>query len=252
MKQVQKHYLSLALSLGGGAAGLALRFWLLRGRDADGLLPRWHPAGIALTALSALVLVLLFLLTREPKSACGKYYYVNFPASPLGGGCALLAAAVLFAQVLGSLIGKPGALGTVCDFLGLGTVFSLAFTGCCRIQRRRPNFLFHLIICLYFTVSLIARYRVWSANPQISQYACELLASVCLMLTAYHRAAFDLNQGSRSALRLLSLAGGYFSILCLCGTNRLFYAAMAAWLFTGLCVPALPEGEPDAPAETDG
>lgn len=251
MKLPKKSVLLPAIVLGGGAVGLALRLWQLRGgMDPEGLLVSGHPAGWLLSILCAAVGIALFVLTRNPGGP-GKYYD-NFPKSTVGGVCAFLAAVCLFFTVLGEMIGRPDILTMLCDLLGLLAVFSLAFTGYCRMQRRRPNFLFHTLVCLYFTLRLICRYRSWSSNPQIAEYAWELLATICLMLAAYHRAAFDLNMGSRRSLEFFGLAGVFFCILSLGGNDsKIFYLSAGAWLLTNLCVleplpgdPGKPETEP--------
>lgn len=228
------------IALGAGGLGLALRYWFLHGgRDEDGLLATLHPARILLGVAVLAVVICLVLLTRKTRGSGS--YYDNFPKSIPGGVCAILAAVCLFFLCLTELIGKPDGLTRLSDFLGLAAVFALGFTGFCRIQKRRPNFLFHTVICLFFALRLICQYRSWSSNPQLAEYDCELLATVCLMLYAYHRAAFDLNLGVRRSLELWGTLGVFFCILCLAGTGfRALYLTMGAWLLTGLCTPEDP------------
>lgn len=254
MKQIKKSILLPLVAIGGGAIGLLLRFWLLRSAvDSEGLLIHGHPSVWLLNLFCAAVIVALFFLTGKPGGP-GKYY-ANFPDFAPGGICAFAAAAGLFFSILGELIGRPDLLTGLCDMIGLLAVFSLAFTGYCRLNHRRPGFLFHALICIFLILRLICRYRSWSSDPQLQDYACELLATICLMLGAYHRAAFDLNMGSRRALQFWGLAGTFFAIVSLAGSEpKLLYGTLGLWMVTNLCrLDPLPEDpkeepQPEAPA----
>lgn len=253
MKNVKKSILLPAVALGGGAVGFCLRLWQLSSRDSEGLLRTGHPGGILLLVLSAAVTAGLLLLTRRTGGR-GRYYD-NFPASKVGGAGAFVAAAGLFLAMLQELIAKPDALTVVCDLLGLAAAYCLAFTGYCRFQHRRPSFLFHTVVCVFFALRLISRYRIWSGNPQTALYAWELLAAVCLMLSAYQRAAFDLNMGRRSAMQFFSLMSVYFCLVALGGTeSKLFYGAMGIWQATNLCTmdPLPPDPAPGNQDATQG
>lgn len=248
MNPMKKNLLLPAIALSGGGLGLALRYWLLHtGRDDRGLLNPGHPALWLLTLVTVGVLTALFVCTKNPGGP-GKYYD-NFPKSLAGGICAFGAAAALFLNVMGLLMDHPDTLTAICAFAGLASVFALGFTGYCRMQKRRPSFLFHTVLCLYLMLRLLCRYQSWSGDPQPASYAWELVGTVCLMLAAYHRAEFDLNLGNRRRMQFFGLAGVFFSIVCLADPNgKLFFAAMGAWLLTNLCtLTPLPEENPDTP-----
>ena len=67
------------ITLGAGAAGAALRFWLLASANGAHLLPAGHPARTLPVILSLLLLAVLFIGTR-PLVQAHKYGF-NFPAS---------------------------------------------------------------------------------------------------------------------------------------------------------------------------
>ncbi len=238
---MKKSVLLPLTALCGGAAGYALRRWLFSAKDAEGLIARNHPASWLLLILCAGVLISFYLLTKNA-GANGKYYD-NFPTSYAGGLGAIAAAVGLFFIVLGSFIDRPDPITAISNTLGLLAVFSLGFTGYCRLAHRRPNFLFHTIICLYLALFQLSRYRSWISNPEMQEYAYELLATVCLMLAAYQRAAFDLNMGNRRAQQFWGLCAVFFSLICIAGTgSKLFYASFALWTVTNLSVlDPLPE-----------
>lgn len=244
MNRIKNSVLLPAIALSGGILGLVLRLWLLGSRDTERLLPSNHPAFWLMNLLAAGVVAALILLLRSPGKT-GKYYD-NFPKSTLGGTGAILAAVSLFGGLLGELISRPDSMTFLCDLFGLLAVFSLAFTGYCRLIRKRPNFLFHTILCIFFTLRLICQYRSWSGNPQPATYVWELLAIVCLMLSAYHRAAFDLNSGKRRPLAFYSLCALFFSTISLAGSgSKLFYLSAILWLLPNLCALD-PEKAPEA------
>ena len=226
------------LTLGLGGTGIALQLWLLQtGVDEKGLLTAAHPAGLLIWILVACTMVLLFLATR--KTGSGGRYGDNFPASIQGCVGYCLAAAGIFYTSLTDLLHHAPFLDLVAGVLGILCCPALLAAGYFRLKGRRPSFLLHVPVCLYFTLHVLCQYRHWSSEPQLLAYCFQLLSCVGLMLTAYHRTTFDLNMGSRRAYTFFNLATVFFCCLALpSSANRFFYLSTGAWLFTNLCAPA--------------
>lgn len=217
-----------------GGIGALLRIWLYAtGLDEDGLLVASHPAGILVLILSALTVGLLLWFLRHFHTH-GKYPR-QFPTSIPGAAGAFAGAAGLLLTAMVELVRHEAAFSLVAGILGIAAALSMAFTGLCRFKTLRPSFLFHTVICLFFVLMLISQYQTWSADPQLHDYCFQLLASVCAMIFAYHRAALDVKCGDRRPLVIIGLLGTFFSCLSMVATDTpLFYGGLAAWMVTNL------------------
>ena len=73
-------------------------------------------------------------------------------------------------------------------------------------------------------------------EPQLQDYLFSLLASVALLMFSYYQTAFDVNSGKRRNTLAVGLAGAYFGIVALSGTEApLVYGGCAVWALTNLC-----------------
>ena len=126
-------------------------------------------------------------------------------------------------------------LDLICALLGLLTVLALLPVAWSRWKGIRPSMLLHSLICAYLMVRLICMYRHWSSDPQLTDYAFELLALVCAMLAVYHRATFDADFGRRASFTFFSLAAVYFCLLCLGGSQPMLFGTIGLWLLTDRC-----------------
>lgn len=231
-----ERYLPFCAAVAGGFA-LLTRLWMFTGgMESGGLLKPGHIAQwlLALLCVAAAVASGLYAW-KMPK---GGNFGENFPRSIPGAVGACAAGAGILAMSMAELMQRARGIGMLCALLGILAAASLAFTGYCRLTGRRPNFLFHGIVCVYAALTLVRRYQFWSANSQPLTFLCPLLGTACLMLYAYHRAAFDLNLGKRGALTFYGLLGSFFCVASLIREgNWLFFAAGAVWMLTGLCHP---------------
>ena len=218
-------------TLTAAAAAAALRYaHYAMGMDGRGLLVRFHWSVIALLALCAGFAAVLLLSLRRGDAPD------HAPAAlPAATGCLALAAAVVM-TVLSS--GKP-QLPMELLLWGLGMVSATTLLGCaaCHLLGRTPPALFYVALCLYITLQLIDRYRLWSAAPQLQDYGFYLTAHAALMLSAYHHAAFDAALSGHRPLWLSSLAAVFLSCAALprC-EEKLLLAAIALWAFGNLTV----------------
>lgn len=217
-----------------GGIGLLLRLWLLVSADSSGFLPVWHISEILLWLLTAAVIGLLLYATRNLTQAA-KYRF-NFPPSLPGGIGAWLGALGIGGSSLVELLTGSDTLTAVTGVLGLITAAVLVFLGNCRRRGTHPSSVFHTVICVYMLVRLICQYRHWSSDPQLQDYCFQILAIVCLMLAAYHRATFCANFGKRRPYAFFNLAAVYFCCLALPGwENTAFFLGCGIWMFTDTC-----------------
>lgn len=221
-----------------GFIGLVLRKWLyIAGPDGRKLLPLWHPLEIALWAVTAaaVLLVVLSLRRLEPIRGYGR----NYPDSMLPAlGCIVMGLG-LGATVF--LDWRAGESGIAEQLLGVLSAVALFLVAACRIQRKRPSWVFHALVCVYFALHLISRYRAWSGNPQTQDYVFSLLSCVALMLFAYHQSAFDAGCGHRRSQVSWGLLAGFFCLVALSSTeNIMLYGTGVIWCLTNLCTLAPP------------
>ena len=236
------------LTLLAGCLGLLLRIWLFStGADESGLLVGGHPAEILIWLLCASTLAWLWLGCR-PLVAAPKYSF-NYPASAIGAaGCALFALAFGFTSVT-ELLGRPDTLGLLAAVLGVLAALALLILAVVRYRGDQPNFLLHALVCISFMVRLVSLYRQWSTDPQLQDYCFQLLATVCLMLSFYYRAAFDVDMGRRRPLAFFHLATVFFCLLSITHKDFVFfYLPAGIWAMADLCnlAPLPPQTQEDA------
>ena len=235
MKKYLKPDLLPLLALATGMIGMLLQLWqYVGGTDEKGLILRGHISAILLLILTVIVLALILLGTWNLRE--GNLYRFNFPASVPGCVGAGLAAVMIFVTAVGDIIAWRDVLILVTGLVGLAAGASMVFICLGRLRGRQVSFLFHLVVCVFLMLHLICQYRVWSGEPQMLSYCYPLLATVCVMLSAYQDAAFAGNFGNRRAHAALHLAAVYFCCLSLIGDHTpLFYLAMGAWMLTDMC-----------------
>lgn len=222
------------LVTGAGVLGLLLRLWLLSTADDRGLIASGHIAEMLLWSLTVLLLAVLLLGTWNLVEA-SKYRF-NFPASlPAGIGILLAAMGIAITAVI-ELKNAVDSMETFTGWMGLTAALALVIAASCRWKGYHHSSLSHIAICLYLMLRLIFLYRHWSADPQLQDYCFQILAAVCLMLSAYFRAAFDANAGKRRPYAFFSLAAVYFCCLSLTAWEHIpLYLGAGAWMLSDLC-----------------
>lgn len=235
MKKLFKPTLLPLFTLIASLVGFGLRLWLfLTGTDERGLLPANHIAGILSFVLTAIVLAVLVLCTHKltPLNSYSKL----FPAWPLAGiGCAAAAAGILYVNIRDLLV-QPDVITIATLVLGLVAAAALLILGFCRLKGNHPSFWLQAAVTVYFMLHLVSQYRLWSSESQLQVYFFPLLASVFLMLTAYHGAVLDADKkANRRGYAFCNQAALFFCCMSLQGSSWPFYLAMAAWLGTNLC-----------------
>ena len=200
--------------------------------DSRNLLIPGHPLVIALGVLSAVTVVLVTVPVLGLGG--GRKYAVNFPASlPAAIGCGILAAGLMATVALDL---ERTTLGYLHYGLGLASGSCLIFLSYARYRGIKVSFLLHMVICAFFAVHMVSRYRPWSGDPALLEYVFEVFAAVGLMLFAYHQAAFQVGLGKRRMQLWLGLLTGFSCLAALPGCGApLLYLGGAAWTLTNLC-----------------
>ena len=225
MKFLKNHILPL-LAVVGGVAAMVLRLCHFATANEWGLLASGHFAGITAGILTVLIPAVLLwrslVLPKEPDS--------RFPASvtaALGYGIGAVGLAV---TAIGFLLDPADNLLTVTGAVGVIAAVALGLLGSCRWQGVRGNVLYHAAVCLFFMALLICQYRLWSSESQLQIYGCPLLATVCLMLGAFHRACFDGKMGSLRMFTFFRTVGIFFCLAAIPGSDFwILYLSGAVW-----------------------
>lgn len=234
-----------------GALGLIFRLLItITGLDDKGLMIPWHFSWVCLwlvTIAAAVILVLGVLPIRGPAA-----YRANSPGSIVGCG---LAAGTALATAVGHFRTGAGPahnlLAPVLFWIqgGLLLLAAAAFVlvGICRLLGKKPYFLLHGLICVFFALQMVTLYRNWSFDPQLHEYCFQLFASIALTMMAYQLACFDMGRGSHRKLWAWGLAAVYFC--CLSAASGLFFIAEGVWAFTNLSNLRRPRQRRPAEAE---
>lgn len=229
-----------ALLLGLLTAGLRLWFFS-QGRDAAGLLPNGTVSDILSWILVAIAIPVAFLGSRLPEGDRR-----SLPNATQGAlGTVLTAISFLIAVILE--LGKPADLlrnGVI--VLGFLSVVCLLLIAWCRFIDTKPHMLLHTVVSLFLVLCLISRYRIWSAYPQLQNYAFSLLAIVFAMIAAYQRTALVVDTALVKQERYLffSACALFFSVAALPGCDNLpLFLGCAVWMFFTPCPPKPQEPE---------
>ena len=233
-----------------GILGLVLRLVMIAtGLDDKGLLKPHHPAWIGLLILTTAVAAGILLCIRVIRGSGA--YRISFPASNLAAAAYVLAAVGAFFSWNASDSFGLFRIMTLTAKILVPAAFILA--ALCRKLGRKPNFLFHVVICLHFALQALMLYRRWSFDPQIQDYCFQLFACIALTMTAYRLAMFDTGKGSHRRLWLWGLAAVY--LCCVSMSSGIFYITGAVWAFTALSHPRRrkhhPQPEPEIVSEPE-
>ena len=192
-------------------------------------------------------------------------YDDNFPPCVLSGGMMIAAGALLVWAIPGLELTAqtPVAEGmalALADVTGLSAKYlpwaaaaAMAVVGVYRILGKRPWPIFSGIVCLFYMLMLVTNYRLWSADPQLHDYAYHLLAGVLLMLCSFHRTCCDARVIQRRKLLATGLGAAACCLASLSGDFQWgFYLASGLWAAGSMChVAVLPpdpeEDEEDSP-----
>ena len=222
--------------LGAGLLAMGLRGLLYATAiDQKGLLTENHWTTWSILILTGLVLALLLLTTRKIQRSDAAD---STPASYIQGAGSLLLAGTILQQTLSLYAVAADRLNLVTVISGFAAALALLVVGICRMAAKKPSFLCHSALSIYFAFHMVSFYRLWSANPQLMDYCFYLLAFLCLMLTAYFLAGFEGGMAHRRGLVFFSMAATFFCCLALpeSGDGPTLIAC-GFWAFT--CAPKM-------------
>lgn len=250
MKGLQKPKYIPHIVCAAGLIGLLLRVLLyVFGPDDRGLISKSHPLHIACWVLAAATAVFAALSARKLGSS--NAYEDNFPANKNRVVITVLAPVWFLVSAFSAWELAADTVGLVWVVFSFAAVPCLAYTGYCQITGKKPLFIFHGIVCIFFALDMVCRYRIWSGNPQLPDYSFRLLACAFLTLSAYHRMAFDVDLGRRRMFLLCSLMAVFFCTVSVIGPgNQAFYLGGALWALSTLCPMKLRrKPKPEIPEE---
>ena len=260
MKKLLKIEYFPLISLAAGILGLTFQGLLfLLTLDEKGLVASGHILHILAWLPVAAALILSGVTVWQLRGH--NRYAHNFPASGSGAVGSFALAGGVLVTVPFHLELQGNALAVLWLLLAVVSVPCLVFTGLCRRTGKRPTALFHAVVCLFFAIHLVRCCQSWSREPQVETYVFALLSSIFLMLSAYHRAAFDAGIGRRRMQILTGLAAGCLCLAAIPGSDyKLLCFTGSLWALTNLCVLTPPkrhrrtaeseENTPDTPEDS--
>lgn len=234
MKKQPKILRLLTLCLIPGLLGLVLRYFLYRfGIDEKGIVSSSHPLHLLCFVLvfataAGLLLALKTMKKRDfrPGSAASLCRF-------LGGA---LAGVLMALSALGLFGGNTGLLSRARGILALTAAAAMPLSVYAPREWKLPRLFGRALVCLYFVVDMLSRYRDWSGNPQLPDYVFHVAALVCLSLCSYHRLAFCTGIGKRKAHGFFSLMAMMLCLMSLVGPEpKIFYLSGALWAGAGMC-----------------
>ena len=222
---------------------MLLRIWTRGGGpDEGGLFAPKPLAWTLLWLLTAGVAAVLWLFGQRKLRAPGTYR-INFPRSIPSGLC-MIPAAICF-MVSGGIqlrdsvaYALPGTtvVDTVTGVFGLVAGLCLLLSAAHRCMGKKPFFLINGLVCLYLAVRLFNCCQLWSNKPQVGIVVFPFLASMTLMLSAYHRVRFDVDLGKRNWAGFWGLLSVYLCVVAIFSFEQpLLYGACALWQLADLC-----------------
>lgn len=234
MKKHLNNKMILGLTLLLGLLGLMMRQRLLAvGMDERGLLIPGTFWATALLVESLLFLAAVFWFIRDQKRRGS--WAEDFPPCRVRGVLGMLGGVLVALSGVGQLTGGQPAVG----LLAVAAGGCMAFGGWCRFSGRRPSPMFHCFVCVFFVVRLVLSFRQWSADPQLQDYVMQLMASISLMLFAFHRASADAGVMNPRRIVLFALCSCFFCVNSLLDSSMgLLYLGAGAW-----CLGAAPTME---------
>ena len=138
--------------------------------------------------------------------------------------------------VLTDTVFLAGSLEIAWYYLGLAAPVCLLLAGIARLLGKKPFFLLHVVVCLFFMVHIVARYQLWSANPQLQDYVFSLLGAMALLLFSLYTAAGEAGCGNERMRLGTGLAAIYLCLAELAGTAcPALYLGGTIWVLTELC-----------------
>lgn len=228
------HRLPVMMLIWGSAALMLRKTLYATAVDVKGLLARYQPLEIALTVLTVGVLIQILVAVRKREASGG-----HGDTFASGIGCAIGSVAA-GAGILVTVWNTAPAMGSYLElawrYLGLVAPVCLLLAGISRALGKKPFFLLHVVVCLYFLLHIVNHYQLWSSQPQMQDYIFSLLGVMALMFFGFYTAALEADCGNDRMLLGMGLSAIY---LCCAELARSscpwLYLGGLVWVLTDLC-----------------
>lgn len=226
-------------TMSAGGLGLALRIWLFSAIDEKGLLPIGHIADYGLYILTALTLGILFLAARElnPRRINKQFFRLFGAISCLIGGVGLVVTAALD---LSRSTARLATMAMVACAIGALAMFLMAVL---RFFRKKPPYWLLAIVTMALMLATVSQCQVWGSVPQLQAYFFPLLASVFLILSAYHATMLAAGRGKPQLLVFFSQGALFLCCLSLNTAQWPLYFGMLFWALAQMYPCILPKKE---------
>jgi len=218
-----------------GAIGFVLRtIYLKTQMDPGGLLTANHPLSILTYILTAATLAALVVCVLPLKVLPRRYRRPFRKTTRAAFGCMFAGIGILLTG-LQQILRQQNPLNIIVMVMAFVAAVCFGFLAYARQKGTRPHYLVHAGIIVYLMLNLVCQYRVWSPVPQLDLYFFPLMASVCLMFTAYQALCLDIRKEDRRSYAFFSQAALFFCCLSLLDTQWFFYLGMGIYCATNLC-----------------
>ena len=269
MHRVRTNLLIYGGTMLAGVCSLALHRYMMencfdeKGLLITGNLPMWLMFAIGVVFVVGMTLLLRTLGGNGT-------YEDNFPQDTASGVLLIAAGVLMFwssFQPEAAASGVQSTTGTwitaISQFANRCKTFlpwlaaaSMVVLGLYRILGKPSPVWFSGAVCLNYILTLVTDYQLWSADPQIQDYAYQLLAEVLLMLCAFHRTSCDGGILQRKKLIFTGMAAAVCSAASLSmNFHRPFFLASTLWALGCICsttiLPPDPEEEAKAPEQAE-
>lgn len=214
----------LALTLGGGLCGFALRLVMLRDMS-------WAFPALALVSVAVVVGLILLVRGMGKRSGLSENLPKSIPAA-IGTG---LGGAMLGIYFVANLPNTGDLFLTISSIVGLFGAVCLLLQAGLRLGGKSSS-VASMITTLALAINLVHWFRGWSADPLLGDYCFKLMACIFSMLASFHMGGFTLQQGKRQMSIFFSMGAVYFSLVCLADPgflSQVFFGGLAIWLLFG-------------------
>lgn len=204
-----------------GVVCMLLRLWLLTtGVDPKGLLVRGHVGDITSWCITGAVLIGLGIFTAVSKPQC-QFHTSRF--SHIGSILQVIAFGAA-----STTFERTSMLSALCCLAALLAGISCVIRLLLRSNDKPISAPLYCAPVIFFLLFILCRYQHWSSEPQLQLFSFQLLALVCLTVSAYHRAAMAVNLGSSSLYFFFSNAALFLCLAAIPGDSMpLFFFFMA-------------------------
>lgn len=213
----------MRISLLGAALALSVAGFFLRrhhlavGVDASGLPNGKGVVALMILCVAAVVLSIVAPCLSKKRSPVA----AGFPADKISlvgyfaaGGFTALAGVV--GLVNPSAVSMNGTMiSRLASAVGVAAGFSMVAMGVGQYRKKTPAALPWMMPVVYYILQLLLRFRGWSIDPMVMDYAFKLFSFLGAMLSACFMAGFAVEEGKGRTALCFSILGIVFSAITL-------------------------------------